>query len=257
MRLVMAAFPSRDREAFMVHWIKIMGNESNILKTILFEGHVAGNIVSWEQSGEREVGYWIGKEYWGKGIATNALAEFLSYVKTRPLYAHVARHNVASLRVLQKCGFVISGEEKFAENGQEIVDNCLGLIEGSFHDSGIDTVCACPICPEHIHDLRQRPHLLHLLHLIEPILQGELARHHLFWSASPSSPCHRSLPLFRSGRSCAHSQDGEVRRAGPEAPTASTFPPAPRLSIGIPVTERMEMAVLPRELPSIFVRTRP
>jgi len=37
-----------------------MADDSNILKTILFDGQVAGNIVSWEQSGEREVGYWIG-----------------------------------------------------------------------------------------------------------------------------------------------------------------------------------------------------
>lgn len=81
----MAAFPSRDRDAFMAHWAKIMNNKTNIIKTVLFEGQVAGNIVSWEQSGEREVGYWIGKEYWGKGIGTKALAEFLGYVKIRPL----------------------------------------------------------------------------------------------------------------------------------------------------------------------------
>jgi len=124
----MAAFPSRDRDAFMAHWKKIMSNENVTLKTILFEGQVAGNVVSWEQSGEREVGYWIGKEYWGKGIGTKALAEFLGYVKTRPLYAHVAKHNVASLRVLQKCWFVISGEDKFSdESGKEIEEFLLKL----------------------------------------------------------------------------------------------------------------------------------
>lgn len=101
----MAAFPSRDRDAFMAHWAKIMTRDTNILKTILFDGQVAGNIVSWEQDGQREVGYWLGKEYWGRGIATKALAAFLHQVKTRPLYAHVARHNVASRRVLEKCGF--------------------------------------------------------------------------------------------------------------------------------------------------------
>ena len=87
----MAAFPSRDRGAFMAHWVnKVMVNPNGIVKTILFDGQVAGNIVSWDQSGEREVGYWIGKDYWGKGIATKALAEFLGYVKSRPLFAHVA-----------------------------------------------------------------------------------------------------------------------------------------------------------------------
>lgn len=123
----MAAFPSRDRDTFMAHWVKIMGDENVTLKTILFEGHVAGNIVSWEQSDERDVGYWIGKEYWGKGIGTMALAEFLGYLKTRPLYAHVAKHNVASLRVLQKCGFTISGEHKFSEDGKEIEEIILKL----------------------------------------------------------------------------------------------------------------------------------
>lgn len=107
----MAAFPARDRESFMAHWAKIMADDSNILKTILFDGQVAGNIVSWEQSGEREVGYWIGKEFWGKGIATKALAAFLGHVKTRPLYAHVAKHNIASRRVLEKCGFRMFGME--------------------------------------------------------------------------------------------------------------------------------------------------
>ena len=107
----MAAFPSRDRESFMAHWAKIMADESNILKTIVFDGQIAGNIVGWESSGEWEVGYWIGKEYWGNGIATKALLLFLSLVKTRPLYAHVARHNIGSRRVLEKCGFKVIGEE--------------------------------------------------------------------------------------------------------------------------------------------------
>ncbi|MFN8426694.1 MAG: GNAT family N-acetyltransferase [Anaerolineales bacterium] len=30
----------------------------------------AGSIGSWDMEGKREVGYWIGKEFWGKGIAT-------------------------------------------------------------------------------------------------------------------------------------------------------------------------------------------
>lgn len=107
----MAAFPSRNRDAFMAHWAKIMADKSNILKTILFDGQVAGNIVSWEGSGEQEVGYWIGKEYWGRGIATQALLLFLGLVKVRPLYAHVVKHNIGSRRVLEKCGFKVIREE--------------------------------------------------------------------------------------------------------------------------------------------------
>jgi RimJ/RimL family protein N-acetyltransferase len=109
----MAAFPSRNREAFMAHWSKIMVDDSVVIKTILFNGDIAGNIVCFEQLGEREVGYWLGKEYWGKGVASQALRQFLDVIKTRPLYAHVAKHNIASKRVLEKCGFKIAAEDKF------------------------------------------------------------------------------------------------------------------------------------------------
>ncbi len=108
----MAAFPSRDRAAFDAHWAtNILGNPAAITQTILFDGRVAGNIGSWRQDGVRLVGYWIGKEHWGKGVATRALAAFLQIVIERPLYAHVVRHNTGSIRVLTKCGFRLESEE--------------------------------------------------------------------------------------------------------------------------------------------------
>jgi RimJ/RimL family protein N-acetyltransferase len=110
----MAAFPGRDRDAFMAHWTKILADETVPVRTIVLGGHVAGNIVSWELEGKRHVGYWIGKDYWGKGVATKALSDFLGVVKTRPLYAHVAKRNSASIRVLEKCGFTICAEETAA-----------------------------------------------------------------------------------------------------------------------------------------------
>ena len=66
----------------------------------------------------------IGKEYWGKGVATAALSAFLTRVTDRPLSARVAKDNVGSLRVLQKCGFVIAGEDKGFANarGKEIAE---------------------------------------------------------------------------------------------------------------------------------------
>jgi RimJ/RimL family protein N-acetyltransferase len=108
----MAAFPARDREAFMAHWAKIMADEANILKAILYGDQVAGNIVSWEQDGEREVGYWLGREFWGKGITTQALSLFLQQITSRPLVAYVVKHNLASIRVLEKCGFEKAREQK-------------------------------------------------------------------------------------------------------------------------------------------------
>ena len=101
----MAAFPARERDDFVAHWARILKDESIAKKTILFDGQVAGNVVSFDHDGQREVGYWLGKDFWGRGIATRALSRFLGCEPIRPLCARVARHNVASIRVLEKCGF--------------------------------------------------------------------------------------------------------------------------------------------------------
>jgi RimJ/RimL family protein N-acetyltransferase len=106
----MAAFPARDRDAFMAHWTKILGDPTVLAMTILVDGRVAGHIGSWKRDGQRLVGYWIGREYWGKGVATQMLSMFLSRVSDRPLCAHVAKHNIASIRVLEKCGFELCPE---------------------------------------------------------------------------------------------------------------------------------------------------
>jgi RimJ/RimL family protein N-acetyltransferase len=79
----MADFPPRNWDAFVVHWTKILADETVIKRTVLFNGRVAGNVVSFEQECEQEVGYWIGREYWGKGVATEALSQFLAHVEVR------------------------------------------------------------------------------------------------------------------------------------------------------------------------------
>jgi RimJ/RimL family protein N-acetyltransferase len=109
----MADFPARDREAFDTHWQKTLAREDRIAKTIVFDGQVAGNVVSWQDEGGKQlVGYWIGKEFWGKGLATKALAELVEELSVRPLYAYVAPANLGSIRVLEKCGFVRSDEDE-------------------------------------------------------------------------------------------------------------------------------------------------
>jgi RimJ/RimL family protein N-acetyltransferase len=114
----MAAFPSRDRASFDAHWEKnILGNPDAIAQTILVGDEVAGNIGSWTQDGIRLVGYWIGKEYWGKGVATRALSAFLHQVTDRPLHAHVVKHNVGSIRVLEKCGFSVEQSVELPNDG--------------------------------------------------------------------------------------------------------------------------------------------
>jgi len=128
----MAAFTAKDpadRNAFTAHWSRLLGDETVIKKTILFEGDVAGQVLSFERFGKREVCYWIGRQYWGKGIATQALSELLDHLKTRPLYARAAKDNIASIRVLEKCGFTISGHDKgFADaRGEDVEEVILKL----------------------------------------------------------------------------------------------------------------------------------
>ena len=101
----MAAFPARDKDQFAAHWARVRADDSLVARTIVVGGLVAGNIGSWQQDGQQLLGYWVGRECWGRGVATQALALLLDEVSIRPLYAHVAVHNLGSIRVLDKCGF--------------------------------------------------------------------------------------------------------------------------------------------------------
>lgn len=119
----MAAVVPRKKDAFMTHWENILSDESITKRTIVFDGKAVGYIACFERSGKREVGYWIGKEYWGKGIGGRALSAFLGEVTVRPLYAYVAKHNIASLRILQKCLFAVVGVEKeFFDAGDRMIE---------------------------------------------------------------------------------------------------------------------------------------
>ena len=101
----MAAVAARDREAFFAHWARLRADESVITATVIADGRVAGNVVSWVTMSRRWVAYWIGRQFWGVGVATRAVGLVLLQVRERPLYAYVAAHNHGSRRVLEKCGF--------------------------------------------------------------------------------------------------------------------------------------------------------
>jgi RimJ/RimL family protein N-acetyltransferase len=108
----MAVFTPRNAQDFLSHWTNYILPQASVIKqTITIDGIVVGNILCWEESGKRFAGYWISKKYWGKGIASQALREFLNQIDFRPIYAHVAKNNVASTRVLEKCGFRLSAQE--------------------------------------------------------------------------------------------------------------------------------------------------
>ncbi len=117
----MAAFLPREHGAFMAHWRKLLADPTNLTRTIVSDERVVGNVGSWNDAEDRLIGYWVGREVWGQGIATAAVAQFLECDPTRPLRARVAKHNLGSIRVLQKCGFEISGEEHLPGEVPEVL----------------------------------------------------------------------------------------------------------------------------------------
>jgi RimJ/RimL family protein N-acetyltransferase len=126
----MSASTPRDRAAFMTHWAKAAADPKVLRKTILSGGHVVGYVASFERLEKREVCYWLGKEYWGRGIASKALAEFLAEENQRPLWARVAKRNAASIRVLEKCGFAKVGDDKYSNSaGEEVEEFVFKLID--------------------------------------------------------------------------------------------------------------------------------
>jgi RimJ/RimL family protein N-acetyltransferase len=108
---VLADVPSRDRAAFDAHWARIRSDARILIRTIDVDGQVAGNVLTFIHEGKRVVGYWLGREWWGRGLATEAVAAFLEIVGERPLRATVAHGNAASVRVLEKNGFRLLREE--------------------------------------------------------------------------------------------------------------------------------------------------
>lgn len=125
----MAAYSNRDpsdRAAFDAFWQRIRADETVIVRTVLVDGVAVGYVTHFELFGDPAVAYWIGKAYWGRGIATRALGLLLAEVPTRPLFARAAKDNIGSVRVLQKCGFAIIGEEhSFAEIRGEVIDELI------------------------------------------------------------------------------------------------------------------------------------
>ena len=107
----LADVPSREWDAFVAHWARIRADPANETRVVDVDGEVAGNVLSFVRDGRREIGYWLGREFWGRGLATAAVQALLDEISERPLYGYVARRNAASRRVLEKCGFTVDHEE--------------------------------------------------------------------------------------------------------------------------------------------------
>ncbi|MEU9447635.1 GNAT family N-acetyltransferase [Streptomyces sp. NPDC048277] len=112
-----------DRGHFDQHWTKVRSDPSVIVRTVLADGAVAGHAAVFGPPTEREVTYVIGRAYWGRGIATAALAELIGLEPARPLHADAAADNAGSIRVLEKCGFIVTGKSRcFARARDEEID---------------------------------------------------------------------------------------------------------------------------------------
>ena len=93
------------------------------MQTIIVDKIIAGSVSKFEMGGDAEITYWIDKQFWGKGVATKALNEFLKNEKARPIFGRVAFDNFGSQKVLEKCGFVKIGTDKgFANERQAEIE---------------------------------------------------------------------------------------------------------------------------------------
>ena len=111
----LAGVKPRDIEAFIAHWDRISAMDTVLERTILADGVIAGRVGCFEIEGQAQIGYWIGRAHWGLGVATRAVGLMLPIEPRRPLHAHVSAANPASIRVLERHGFVRTGETEEPE----------------------------------------------------------------------------------------------------------------------------------------------
>ncbi|MGV9455687.1 GNAT family N-acetyltransferase [Streptomyces sp. NPDC003635] len=103
-------FAPRPRDRFIRHWKeRVLGDPDCLVQTVTVDGEVAGNLCSWWDGDRRFVGYWLGRNHWGRGVGSRALALFLRHETVRPLYADPFKDNTASVRLLEKHGFRRTG----------------------------------------------------------------------------------------------------------------------------------------------------
>lgn len=109
----MAAFASlaTNLQVFNAMWTRRIENPDVCAQTILAGGTIAGGILGYGQEGGRHIGYWIGREFWGQGVATEAVRQFLDLETSRPLFATCAADNAGSRKVLERNGFVFTHSE--------------------------------------------------------------------------------------------------------------------------------------------------
>ncbi|MEE3627667.1 GNAT family N-acetyltransferase [Nitrospirillum sp. BR 11752] len=127
---------SDDEGAFLAKWAVIRANPDLLTRTVEADGGVAGYVAHFIQEGQPSISYWLGRAYWGRGIATAAVAAFVAGIAIRPLYARVAVSNTASAGVLIRNGFrlVGSGQAHSARLDQWVDEGVFRLDAGVVHN---------------------------------------------------------------------------------------------------------------------------
>ena len=103
------------REPFAARWRSLLDSPNAPIRTIVVGGQAVGYIAHFHRKDLPEISYELGRTHWGKGYATAALRLFLEEILVRPLYARAVKDNVASVRVLHKCGFAQVAEDRFTD----------------------------------------------------------------------------------------------------------------------------------------------
>ena len=120
--IYLAAFTPKDptnKAAYLEKYTKHLNDPTINMQTILVDETIAGSIAKFMMEGDTEITYWIDRNFWGKGIATTALKNFLTIENTRPIFGRVAFDNVGSQKVLEKCGFIKIGTDKGFANARQ------------------------------------------------------------------------------------------------------------------------------------------
>jgi len=120
--IFLAAFTAKDptdKKAYIEKYTPFLTDPTIHMYSIRVNGLIVGSIAKFVMEGDAEITYWIDRIYWGQGIASTALTLFLKLELTRPLYGRTAFDNIGSQRVLEKCGFVRTGEDKGFANARQ------------------------------------------------------------------------------------------------------------------------------------------
>jgi hypothetical protein len=99
----MAVFGAQEHDAYMERWHqRILANPDNYARTITVDGAVAGNLLSWSMEGTRYVGYWIGREFWGRGVATAGMRALLEEIQERWSWSPTSARSACSRRAVSR-----------------------------------------------------------------------------------------------------------------------------------------------------------